>query len=103
MSTYEERLEKWKLDHGAQLGDTDEDAILRAADKKLPGDSYCVLCGKGPQPISGMVLITYMDDPYKQSDPEEGEDRPDGNPPVAERIRACPECWKEEYGEEEET
>ncbi|HBJ87142.1 MAG TPA: hypothetical protein DDZ88_25435 [Verrucomicrobiales bacterium] len=95
---YESRLAEWKTKHGYRDLDPDaeEEEALRAADKQLKGDDYCVLCGKGPQPISGMVLITYRDDPYLQPD-YGASDEPC---PPDERVRACPQCWAAERSEE---
>jgi glyoxylase-like metal-dependent hydrolase (beta-lactamase superfamily II) len=110
---YETRLAEWKTKHGyvAPLGPestADEwaaaDAAQKAADAKLKGEDYCVLCGHGPQPISGMVLITRRDDPYIQIDDSEDEedDDEDALPKVENRVRACPKCYAIEYGDEDE-
>lgn len=103
---YEKRLAEWMAKHGvtrAAIPGTIEHAdaeevALRVADKKLKGEDYCVICGNGPQPISGMELITRRDDPYIQ--PEEDDKDEFGNADT--RVRACPKCWAVEYGDEDE-
>lgn len=106
MDDYEKRLADWMAKQGVgreviagtiEHADAEEMA-LRVADKKSKGEDYCVICGEGPQPISGMELITRRDDPYIQ--PEESDEDEDGQPDN--RVRACPKCWKIEYGNEDE-
>jgi hypothetical protein len=100
-SDYEARLAEWKARAGYRepLEESDEaDAALVAADRKLPGEDYCVLCGEGPQPISSLVLITHRCDPYIQMD-QSGEDEEDM---IDARLRACPRCYKENYEDEDE-
>lgn len=107
---YESRLAEWMAKHGvtrAVIPGTPEHAdaeemALRAADKKLKGEDYCVLCGHGPQPISGMELITRQDDPYIQPENDSDEDEEDRLPEVETRVRACPKCWAVEYGDEDD-
>lgn len=107
---YEKRLAEWMAKHGVgreviagtiEHADAEEMA-LRVADKKLKGEDYCVICGHGPQPISGMELITRRDDPYIQPEDDSDEDEEDRLPEVETRVRACPECWAVEYGDEDE-
>ena len=106
---YDQRLADWMAKHGVTraviVGTREhadaEEIALRCADKKLKGEDYCVVCGHGPQPISGMELITRRDDPYIQlEDAADGDD--DDLPEVKTRVRACPKCWAIEYGEEDE-
>tara|TARA_R110002050_G_scaffold243758_1_gene380244 strand:+ start:535 stop:942 length:408 start_codon:yes stop_codon:yes gene_type:complete len=99
-SDYETRLRDWKIKQGFRdQEEQDDDEALRAADRKRPGSDYCVYCGNGPQPIAGMILITETDDPYIQMDPDEpGE----GEEPLDHRVRACPQCWREECGPEDD-
>lgn len=103
---YEKRLAEWMARQGVgreviagtvEHGDAEEMA-QRVADKKRKGDDYCVICGHGPQPISGMELITRRDDPYIQ--PEEDDKDEFGNADTS--VRACPKCWAIEYGDEDE-
>lgn len=92
---YERQLAEWKLKHGFKdLSDAaDADEVERVADREVAGEDYCVCCGDGPFSIRDMVLITERDDPYIQ--PEVAED----SSPL-ERVRACPKCWKANYGED---
>ncbi len=107
---YDQRLAKWMTKHGVGRevipGTIEhanaEEIALRVADKKLKGEDYCVICGKGPQPISGMELITRMNDPYIQPEDDSDEDEPDELPAVENRVRACPKCWAVEYGNQDE-
>ena len=97
---YETQLAAWKTKHGFRDLDpsAEEDEMLRAADKALKGEDYCVICGNGPQKIAEMCLITRRDDPYIQ--PEESDE--DENVQPDNRVRACPKCWAIEYGDEDE-
>ena len=101
-SDYGAQLAAWKSKVGYREpldGEDDEEQTRCAADRKLPGEDYCVICGEGPQTISGMCLITRRTDPYLQCDHEkaEDEDAPDN------RSRACPRCFKENYVDEDES
>jgi hypothetical protein len=93
---YDAALNAWKLKHGYAntTADASDNGIFEqvAADRQRKGDSYCVLCSKGPQPISGMRLITRAEDPYMQFDNDPADDDKEEN-----RVRACPECFKEKY------
>lgn len=109
MSDYEDRLSKWAANHGVvphQPGSIEEaeakDAALKACDKRMPGDDYCVICGHGPQPISGMMLITRRDDPYTQIDDMDDDGGDDDVAKEENRVRACPKCFEEEYGPDDE-
>ena len=106
MDTYEQKLAEWMARHGVgrevipgtiEAADA-EDMARRVADKKRKGEDYCVVCGEGPQPISGMELITRRDDPYIQ--PEEDDKDEFGNADTS--VRACPKCWAVEYGAQDE-
>lgn len=107
---YDQKLAVWMAKHGVGreviAGTTEhadaEEMALRVADKKLKGEDYCVICGHGPQPISGMELITRRDDPYIQPEDDSDEDEEDRLPEVETRVRACPKCWAVKYGDEDE-
>lgn len=93
---YEARLSAWKKAHGFRDVSPEAEAneLLKASDRTLDGEDYCVLCGKGPQKITDLVLITREDDPYIQPDFDD-----QGEVPIAERVRACPKCWNQKYVE----
>lgn len=100
MNEYDNKLAEWKAKAGYRTPeqvDDEQDQATRAADRLRKGDDYCVYCGHGPQPISGMCLVTREDDPYVQM--EDDDEDEDGLPVVA---RACPKCWQEEHGPEPE-
>ncbi len=107
---YEQDLAAWKTRMGitpAMLPGTTEhsemqEIVMKAADRKLTGEDYCIHCGNGPQPISGMVLITRMDDPYVQPQADDDEDDEDALPAVENRVRACPKCFAIEYQDAED-
>ena len=92
---YQSELTAWKLKHGWSDSDDGSEEGIRLqveADRKLPGSDYCVLCGKGPQPINQLRLITRAEDPYIQIENEPGiAGRPSN------RVRACPKCFEERY------
>lgn len=93
---YESELAAWKARHG--ISDSKEqvnqDELLMAAEEsRAKGKCWCFGCDKH-MPIREMKLITRSVDPYCQYDEAEGDYIPKDC-----RVRMCPACYEEHYGQ----
>jgi hypothetical protein len=93
MSEYDEQLAAWKAKHGlGEKAEHNEHELRMAAEEQASkGRSWCSGCDK-EMPIREMKLITRGIDRYRQCD-EGGTDYI----APANRVRMCPECFKENY------
>lgn len=88
----------WKAKHGLDsMKETNQDELLMAAEEsQAKGKAWCMSCD-AHMPIREMKLITRSIDPYKQTFEGEGDYIPKGD-----RVRMCPKCFEEEYGQNAE-
>ena len=86
MSDYDKQLAAWK----AKIR---PDPPMEAEDRDSDLNSWCFGCDK-QMPVSQMKLITRGTDAYVQIDESPGDYIAEEN-----RVRMCPECFEEKYGE----
>lgn len=95
---YEAKLAAWKEKHGinSKCDVNAEELSMLAEDKASKKKAYCAGCDEH-MPVPEMRIITRRVDPYYQTYDGEGDYIPESD-----RMRMCPECFKNEYegGEE---
>jgi hypothetical protein len=96
---YEAELAAWKAKHGIDSATDEtnpEELRMLAEEQAAKGKSWCFGCDQH-MPIREMKLITRRTDAYVQIDEGEGDYIAKSN-----RVRMCPKCFNEQYGDEEE-
>lgn len=90
--SYEQEIAEWKARHGLPKEHVNQDELLMAAEESRSKEKcWCMGCGN-EMPVKEMKLVTRSIDPYLQIDESESDYiRAD------ERVRMCPECFKERY------